>query len=109
MKLLFDQNLSFQLCQQLADLCPSSAQVRLLGLAEANDQAIWQYAKVHGFALVTLDADFSDMAILLGPPPKVIWLRCGNQPTETVATLLRDRSEAIGAFERDAAACLEIY
>jgi predicted nuclease of predicted toxin-antitoxin system len=109
MKLLFDQNLSFQLCRQLADLYPGSAQVRLLELAEANDQAIWQYAKVHGFALVTLDADFSDMAIVLGPPPKVIWLRCGNQPTETVATLLRDRSEAIAAFESDAAACLEIY
>jgi predicted nuclease of predicted toxin-antitoxin system len=39
----------------------------------------------------------------------VIWLRCGNQPTEFIATVLRDRAEAIAAFERDAAACLEIY
>ena len=70
MKLLFDQNLSFQLCRQLADIYPGSAQVGLLGLAEANDQAIWQHAKITGFALVTLDADFSDMASLLGPPPQ---------------------------------------
>ena len=44
MKLLFDQNLSFKLCQALADLFPNSSQVRLLGLAEADDTAIWQYA-----------------------------------------------------------------
>ena len=39
MKLLFDQNLSFKLCQALADLFPGSSQVRLLGLAEADDSA----------------------------------------------------------------------
>ena len=45
MKLLFDQNLSFKLCQQLADLFPESGQVRLLGLSEADDRAVWQHAK----------------------------------------------------------------
>jgi predicted nuclease of predicted toxin-antitoxin system len=109
MKLLFDQNLSFQLCRQLADAYPGSAQVRLVGLAQADDRTIWEYAKINDFALVSLDADFADMAILLGPPPKVIWLRCGNQPTASIATLLRDRAEALAAFERDTAACLEVY
>jgi predicted nuclease of predicted toxin-antitoxin system len=37
MKLLFDQNLSFKLCRQLADAFPDSAQVCLAGLAEAED------------------------------------------------------------------------
>jgi len=41
MKLLFDENLSFGLCAQLADLFPESLQVRLAGLAEASDRAIW--------------------------------------------------------------------
>ena len=36
MKLLFDPNLSFKLCQALADLFPGSIHVRLLGLAEAG-------------------------------------------------------------------------
>jgi predicted nuclease of predicted toxin-antitoxin system len=49
------------------------------------------------------------MAALMGPPPKVVWLRCGNQPTAVVETLLRTRAEIIAAFEHDAAACLEIY
>ena len=81
MKLLFDQNLSFKLCGRLGDLFPDSNQVRLLGLDKATDAAIWDYAKANDFILVTLDADYADAAALRGPPPKVIWLRCGNRPT----------------------------
>ncbi len=79
-------------------------------MAQADDRAIWQYAKENGFTLVSLDADFAEMATLLGAPPKVIWLRRGNQPTAVFEKLLRDHSEAIAAFERDAStACLELY
>src|ERR1700730_2771165 len=81
MKLLFDQNLSFKLCRLLADVFPESNQIRLLGMEEAEDRAIWEYAKANDFILVSQDDDFADLAILFGPPPKVIWLRCGNQPT----------------------------
>ena len=110
MKLLFDQNLSFKLCQRLADLFPGSTQVRLLGLAEADDRALWHYAQANGFTLVSQDSDFADMAALFGPPPRVIWLRCGNQPTESIDKLLRDHAQVIVSFEQDsAAACLEIY
>lgn len=109
MKLLFDENLSFKLCRRLVDLFPDSNQVRLAGLAKADDAVVWRYAGLHGFALVSLDADFAERAALNGPPPKVIWLRCGNRPTEVIEKLLRDRMAAIVAFEQDAAACLEIY
>jgi len=109
MKLLFDQNLSFKLCQALADLFPGSSQVRLLGLAEADDRVLWDYAKTNAFALVTQDSDFADMAALYGQPPKVIWLRCGNQPTHSIEQLLRGHAQAIAAFEQDTTAtCLEI-
>jgi len=43
-KLLFDQNLSFRLCRLLADIFPDSSQVRLVGLAEAEDTVIWKNA-----------------------------------------------------------------
>jgi predicted nuclease of predicted toxin-antitoxin system len=49
------------------------------------------------------------MALLLGSPPKVIWLRCGNQPTRVIEKLLRDHLEAIAGFELSSAACLELY
>lgn len=44
MKLLFDQNPSFKLCQRLADLFPESSQVRLLGMADADGHTPWHYA-----------------------------------------------------------------
>lgn len=109
MKLLFDQNLSFRLCAKLADLFPDSSQVSLAGLASAMDRDIWNYAGLNGFVLVSLDVDFADMATLVGPPPKVIWLRCSNQPVSSVEKLLRNHFEIITSFEADAAACLEIY
>ena len=110
MRLLFDQNLSHRLCGELADVFPGAAHVRTLGLAEAEDRAIWEYARTNGFAIVTLDSDFADMAFFYGPPPKVIWLRSGNQPTEVVAALLHKRADAIVEFLTDAAsACLELY
>jgi predicted nuclease of predicted toxin-antitoxin system len=110
MKLLFDQNLSFKLAGQLADLFPGSSQVRLLGLDCAVDSAIWQFAKANGFIIVTQDADFADMAALYGPPPKIIWLRCGNQPSVFVEKLLRNHAPTLAVFDVDAdAACWEIY
>lgn len=110
MKLLFDQNLSFKLCERVSDLFPGSSQVRLLGLERQDDRALWDYAGANGFVLVSQDADFAEMAALFGPPPKVIWLRGGNRPTAAVEETLRRSQEAIAEFERDSgAACLEIY
>lgn len=110
MKLLFDQNLSFKLCRQLSDIFPGSSQVRLLGMDEVDDQDIWQHARANDFIIVSQDADFADLATLYGPPPKVIWLRCGNQPTQAIEKRLRDHAEAIAYFEQDdTATCWEIY
>lgn len=110
MKLPFDQNLSFKLCQIIADLFPDSAHVRAVGLSEVGDQAIWDYAKSNGFTIVSQDVDFAEMAVLLGSPPKVIWLRTGNQSTAALSVPLRRHAEAIMAFESDDnTACLEIY
>jgi len=78
MKRLFDQNLSYRPCAQLADLFPESAQVGLLGMERSDD--------------------------------RVIWLRCGNQPTQVIASKLRDHAAIIAAFgSGDHAACLEIF
>jgi len=109
MKLLFDENLSFRLCSLLADLFPDSDQVRNLGLDQSDDRTIWRYAGSSGFVLVTLDSDFADIAALLGPPPKVIWLRCGNQTNQTIEGILRNHFQTIAAFEVDTTAnCLEL-
>ena len=46
MKLLFDQNLSPRLSLLLADIFAESIHVREVGLRDADDLAIWQYAKL---------------------------------------------------------------
>jgi predicted nuclease of predicted toxin-antitoxin system len=110
MKLLFDQNLSFKLCALLADLFPDSKSVRELGLDKSDDLVIWQRAKDFGYTLDSQDSDFAQMAAHYGHPPKVIWLRCGNQPVAIVEALLRRHAEGIAEFDGNvAAACLEIY
>jgi predicted nuclease of predicted toxin-antitoxin system len=109
MKLLFDENLSFRLCDLLSDLFPGSQHVRLAGLERADDLTLWRYATANGYVLVTLDADFAELAALFGTPPKVIWLRRGNRSTAEVEALLRRHRGAIDAFDLDASACLEIY
>ena len=62
MRLLFDQNLSFKLIRLLADAFPESNRISLLAMEEAEDRAVWEYAKTNDFILVSQDADFADMA-----------------------------------------------
>jgi predicted nuclease of predicted toxin-antitoxin system len=110
MKLLFDQHLSHKLVRRLADLFPDSTQTRLLGLGTTDDKVIWEYAKQHGCTVVTLDADYYDISLLRGHPPKLIWLRCGNQKTAFLEKMLRDHYTKIVEFEKDTTTgCLDIY
>jgi predicted nuclease of predicted toxin-antitoxin system len=93
----------------LAAEFPGSEQVVAVGLATADDRAVWAYAAAHGLAVVSKDADFARLSAALGPPPKVIWLRVGNGPTRDVVALLRTRAADIQAFLADpAAAVLEL-
>jgi len=110
LRLLFDQNLSYRLCRRLADLFAGSEQAVRAGLAEADDVSIWTYAARHDLTIVTHDADFAELAALRGPPPKIIWLRCGNRPTDEIEKLIRARAPTIRSFIEDEwAACLEVY
>ena len=101
MKLLFDQNLSPRLPHSLANLYPGSAHVRDVALAEADDAAVWEYARQHGYAIVSKDSDFQQRCFLHGAPPKVVWIRAGNCSVATIETLLRIHSAAIHTFDLD--------
>jgi predicted nuclease of predicted toxin-antitoxin system len=110
MKLLFDHNLSQKLVGRLADIFPDSTQTGPLGLGSANDLIIRQYAGERGFMVVTLDKDFSDLALQRGTPPKIIWLRCGNSTVTEVERLLRANLQDIERFEaHPSAEVLEIW
>ena len=101
MKLLFDQNLSWRLPIKLADLYLDSQHVRDAGLKESEDIDIWEYAKANDFVIVTKDMDFQQRSLLFGYPPKVVRLRVGNCPVQTIEDLLRRHSATIHTFEID--------
>jgi predicted nuclease of predicted toxin-antitoxin system len=103
MKLLFDQNLSPRLPSLLADLYPNSAHIRELGMRDATDTEIWEYAKANGFGIVSKDSDFQARSLLYGHPPKFIWLRVGNCSVTTIEDLLLKQSVAIHTFDLDPA------
>ena len=64
MKLLFDQNLAPRLVHNLADIYPDSVHVREVGLRDADDSVIWEYAKLHSFTSVSKDSDFQQRSLL---------------------------------------------
>ena len=105
MKLLFDQNLSPKLVNRLANLFPGSAHVQSVGLDCTSDDQVWEYARLNGFAIVTKDADFNNLSVVRGSPPKVIWLLLGNCTTTQVEGVFRARFADIEAFEQDPSVC----
>ncbi len=100
-RLLFDQNLSPRLVSHLADLYPNSVHVFMVGLSSALDTEIWEYARANDLTIVTKDADFSELGLLRGFPPKVIWIRRGNCSTAEILSLLRERFDAVRAMNDD--------
>jgi predicted nuclease of predicted toxin-antitoxin system len=68
-KLLFDENLS-RLVASLADLFPRSSHVAFEELLSVPDARVWEHAKANGFAIVTADEDFYDLATTFGRRPR---------------------------------------
>jgi predicted nuclease of predicted toxin-antitoxin system len=101
MRLLFDENLSPKLPQRLNDIFPDSLHVRDIGMKATIDPIVWDYAKEHDLMIVSKDSDMHDLSLVLGNPPKVIWLRLGNCSTSQVEALLCRDFNAIELFYKD--------
>jgi predicted nuclease of predicted toxin-antitoxin system len=98
-KLLFDANLSPALVARLRAEYPGSTHVRDIGLRAAMDVQIWEYAKAHGFAIVSKDTDFRERSFVEGFPPKVIWLDVGNAGTTLIVALLQSERARVEQFD----------
>lgn len=110
MKLLLDENLSRRIIPHILDVYPDSSQIALLDMDSANDRQVWAYAQQNGYMLVTQDSDFNEMSVLYGHPPKVIWLKCGNQPKRRIVEILLSIKEDVQAFaDNPDLSCLEVY
>lgn len=105
MKLLLDENLSRRLVPFLQHDYPDSSQVVLLGMESASDKEVWQKAKDDGYVIVTRDADFQELSLVWGQPPKVIRLKTLNQSRAATLKVLLDNLDVIteSLVERDLA------
>ena len=80
MKLLLDENISDRIVPAVSDLFPDSTHVKSMGLTQADDRVIAEWARQGQFTIVSKDTDFYQRAVALGSPPKFIWLRVGKLP-----------------------------
>jgi predicted nuclease of predicted toxin-antitoxin system len=96
--ILLDQNISFRVVGLLSSSFEDVKQVRQVGLTNASDLEIWNYALRNNYLIVTFDSDFIDLSNLKGFPPKIIWLRFGNSSNLKIANKLLSKVVDIKEF-----------
>jgi predicted nuclease of predicted toxin-antitoxin system len=57
-------------------------------MVNATDPLIFEAARRANAIVLTKDADFSLLLERLGPPPQVLWIRCGNTSKAHVQRIL---------------------
>ena len=109
MKLLLDQNISFRVAKHFKNSDLNIIHANEVDLNNASDAEIWNYARSQNCSIVTFDADFYDLQLLKGFPPKIIWLRFGNTTRRELITNFEKHAETINNFCESKLGCLELY
>ena len=101
MRFVVDAQLPPALARWLAERGSTSEHVFDLGMASADDKAIWAYASQVGAVIVTKDEDFAERRARAGDGPSIVWIRVGNVSRREVLTWFRFRLPVIvEALER---------
>ena len=103
---LLDQNLPIRLAKAPKAEFPGTVHVKEVGLATATDAAVWQHAKQGPWTVMSKDSDFRQMAFLHGPPPKFVWLRCGNASVSDLLAVVSGNHAQLKAFLKDREAAM---
>ena len=75
----------------------------------AADLVIAEYALDNGLTIVSKDADFLALRLVLaGRHARVVWVRLGNGSTDQVEAALRARRASIEALTDDSSQVIEI-
>jgi predicted nuclease of predicted toxin-antitoxin system len=82
--------------------------LRDLGLRDAEDEIIFERAHTERVTILTKDRDFVDLVSHKGPPPSVIWLRCGNTSETRLKQILLNHLEQALHFIEQGEALVEI-
>jgi predicted nuclease of predicted toxin-antitoxin system len=65
---------------------------------------------LYDFPVITFDADFYDISLIKGYPPKIVWLRTANLTTAEIADRIIFHLPSILSFiDESDISCLEVY
>ena len=78
MRFLVDAQLPPALAHWLGEKGFAATPVRELGLREADDGSIWNFATSGGWTVLTKDEDFVARGLATPDAPAIVWLRIGN-------------------------------
>lgn len=84
MKLIVDAQLPPLLAEELRKAGCDAVALFEIGLQEAKDAVIWEYALSNHAAILTKDADFAERCLRTTGAPVVVWLRIGNATNPTL-------------------------
>jgi len=103
MRFLIDAQLPPALANLLKDQGHVAEHVADVGLRDANDLTIREYAATHDAVVVSKDEDFAEHQRLHPGGPAIVWLRVGNSSNAALLAwfmpILPDIEERIAAGE----------
>lgn len=68
----------------------AASAVRDIGLRESEDLEIFTSARDADAIVITKDRDFVSLVNRFGPPPRIIWLTCGNTSNSRLKEILTE-------------------
>jgi predicted nuclease of predicted toxin-antitoxin system len=85
-----------------------AASVRHLGLRDAKDRQIFAAARDANAVVLSKDVDFVLLLERFGPPPSILWVRCGNTSNANLRKVLSATFLAALALIRAGESLVEI-
>ena len=108
MKILIDAQLPPGLKLMLAEAGHEAVHVVEVGLRDADDAQVWEYAVREGTAVLTKDEDFAARRLRESHGPTIIWLRVGNCSRVALARWLKPLLASIEAFVAAGESVIEV-
>lgn len=91
MRFLVDAQLPPALARWLCEQGHEAQHVEDVGLRDAEDGSIWEYALTVETVIVTKDEDFAERAARDSNSPVIVWLRIGNSTNHALLQWLWPR------------------
>jgi predicted nuclease of predicted toxin-antitoxin system len=110
MTIWIDAQLSPDIAEFLrSELGLNAIALRAMGLRDAKDEQIFIEAREANAIVMTKDQDFCNLLERFGPPPRIIWITCGNTSNEFLCGLLRSAMPAAMRMLEDGESLVEIF